>query len=258
MIYNVFDKDKKMNKLYSGAKNTIVDGFLGSITLRYSGDLKAQKNSFLHSNMTTLTDLRKTLNVAILREKVESTLEVCDKARVSDFRTALKFSNVYTSHPDKNIVELNAPVNKILKKYQAQGILTSAYKTKMSLFNSLKTELEPYGENLEKLDAINSLLARLWADEAKFEEENAKFVDAKNSKQESATAIKKNAVNLVNKTLVPFLAGQIVQKDEDTYDFALYVQSEIDRSNESVRALKKTEAKAASEKTENEQKTEAK
>ena len=235
-----------MNKLPSSAKNSDVDGFAASVVNRFDSDENAKKNTFLLEKMTALKARREEMNAAILRENVTSGLTKLDKVRSADFRAVMKFANAYMLHPDEKVQKLNEPVLKVLKKYQTQGILTANYKSKVSLFDSMKRDLEPYADNIAKIDAMAALFERMWTHEAECVAANEKYVEDKNNKPTSATKLRSDVLDLVNNMLVPFLSGQLVQRDADTSAFATYFAEEIERTREGHRTQKKEKNKAES------------
>ena len=220
-----------MNKIISRIQVAELDGFSESVLAAFESDGKAQKDAFVLSKMQELKKADEALNSAIAKNKVKSTLCALDRVRDEKFLVAKKMCDVYALFPIAKKRELNEPLKVIFDKYAKAGLRKASYKAESALIESMRKDLEVYGENIEGLEGMKEALDELFLAEDAFLCANKSYVDALSVKSQSASSLKKPLLRIINDELVVYLSAMIVSKNENCTDFAKFVEAEIERTN---------------------------
>ena len=202
-------------------------------------------DAHLTEMFNSLTALSAKLTTAINRSKAESTLEEYDAKRDDNVRSLLYLLNGLLHHPDENIQNAAEAVKSVFDKY-GLGIIGESYATESSLVASLLEDLSApdLQESIALLPVCAEIIAALQTAQDQFETVRIAYEKEKGEEsiKESATAIKKEVVNLVNNKIVVYLRA-METVDEPVYgNFTRTVAEIIDDNNEVVkRRRSKTE-----------------
>ncbi|MFW5755912.1 MAG: DUF6261 family protein [Tangfeifania sp.] len=189
-----------------------------------------------------LKPLSASLNAAIRQSKAESNLDAYDVDRDDELRGLHYLILGYLHNPDPVISEAAKKVAKVFNKYGV-GIATESYATQSSLVNSMLEDLTrpELQEPIAAMPGCAKRIASLQAAQTKFETARVDYETEKanDATRETATAIKKSVLKIINDKLVVFLRA-MVQVDEATYSkFGRIVGEIIDENNETVRRRQK-------------------
>ena len=225
-----------MKKLRSQIRVTEIDGFSDSLIRNFKADAKAQADAFLKSLMDELESLSGQITVAILQDKIVSTLDSADDARDEAIRTLGTMLAAYSVFPIESKRESAAPLKAVYDKYAKAGIVTANYNSESSMIESMLQDFasENLSESIKSLDGVAEAIAAIRSAQDAFTKANDDYVKASTNKSDSASSFKKPIVLLVNERLIPYLDAMTIAKNENCQNFTKSVEAEISRANEAV------------------------
>lgn len=232
-----------MNKAKVNLRVSELDTLSDTIVRVYKDAVKDENGSLskdanLSAMMSEVESLSAKLTTAIKADKATSTLDEADIARDEVVRNIADALSGYAAIPIAAKKTAAQNLLKIFGKYGKQ-MTSKNYAEESSLIESL---LEDFSSaeaktDIEALDGIADLVSSLRTAQDNFNKAGDSYTSAKTGRGESATAVKKSLLDVMNNRLVPYLTAVAVLPDYK--DFAAKVASEIDKANAAVGARKK-------------------
>ena len=201
---------KKMN---GNTRNGVADTFLLSV-IEQQKEAKVSDANYVKI-IARITELQSALNAAIKHDKVFSGLEDVDIVRDGKLRNVGKILEGLSAIPVAEMAEAAKSLFAVFKKYGYESTAKS-YDEESSDIESMKADFaaaERAGQ-IKVLPGFAQALEELWAAEAAFKAQRAAFVKASANAEQSATAIKKQAVSFVNSCLLPYVDAAKYVNDE--------------------------------------------
>ena len=232
-----------MKKIKRDIQNSAFSGFLIEILKLYAQAMenvpKEERNALLDANFSTLALLSAELTEAINRAHAPSDLEKRDSERDSAVRRLYAVLNGNVALPD-GFEKQVAAAKLLLSIFEPYGtkMLDVKYSSQTGLMNS-------FLKDLEKEDAKNAISQILGAKElvalVKKTEEEFEIASAKISQDASAvaslrnaTAIRNEAVTLVNGSVVTLLSALSISESEKYANLAVEFEKSVKRWNSSL------------------------
>ncbi|WP_163708945.1 DUF6261 family protein [Mangrovibacterium lignilyticum] len=224
-------------KLSNKCRNSEANATTGRISKAYHEGTLAT-NVALAAIFGEIDPKNQELTSAIKRQKAESDLEVKDEQRDADHHALYHLLYGATFNPDAVVKAAALQVFSVLE-YYGLSVTDENYDTETSYLNSL---LEDLGKadlqvSIAAIVGCSDLIDALQASQDTFDAAKLAFQQeqAQEGQLQSATAIKRALIPLLNNKLVTFLNGMLVA-DEATYgEYAATVNQIIEATNETVK-----------------------
>lgn len=226
-----------MKKVNAVLRVTEADSLSVSLVGLFEEHAGLSDDSFLASLFAEIKACSANLTTAIKRTKVSSSLDEADSVRDEAVRSLGNALSGYASLP---IASKKYAAEKLLEVYKKYGknIVSANYASESSLIESLLEDLgsEELRACIEALDGVPEIIQNLRDAESAFKTANADYVRASaiSSEQESAYAIKKSLLVLINDKLLPYLSTMFMVNAEKYASFIKQVEIEISRTNETT------------------------
>lgn len=227
-----------MKKLNPNTRITEADSLTDSLVDLFAKQEGLVGDSFLTGLFDKIKIRSQNLTTAIKRTKVISALDELDTKRDEIVRALGNILTGYASLPIENKKSAAKSLLEIYDKY-GRAITSENYATESSLIESM---LEDFGspaisEHVLALEGVAETLKSLREAENAFKQANSEYVQdtASSANEESAIAIKKDLVTLINEKLVPYLDTMTMASPEKYSEFAKHIEIEIGRTNETVK-----------------------
>ena len=240
-----------MKKINVNVKNSAAAALLRELIGLWK-DAKAKLGESADANidfsMNQLSSLVDELESAIKRLSVSSNLEEKDAVRDDILRRLRTILAGYASFPD-SFGEQKSAAEKLIAIFDRYGLKTAiaAFAEETGLLNSLLKDFDEEGaaEAAKKLTAVPEMISELRSANDDFASVSKEFSQnmAASSEQRSATVLKKEVLNLVNNSLLPYISAISVTQKDSYGEFALAVGKSIDRANATAKTSKKSNAK---------------
>ena len=216
-----------------------LDGTVQSLNRLYEADAKAQKNAFIKGTMKDLTDYSKRLNTSILQNKVLSNLSELDDARDAAFTDFCTAARAYADLPVPTLSEKAKTLRAICDKYNKANLKNVSFVAESSQLESFFGEVEGEAENITALEGLTAKLDALKSAQTAFSAAYDAYINTLNGKSAAASSYKKPILELVNRTLVPYLNAMLMDKESGCADFASKCGTLFDKVNEQVKKYTK-------------------
>lgn len=236
-----------MKKISTNLKNSVAASLLRELISLWNdakkklGEAADANIEFSARQLETLVD---ELERAIKRLSVSSNLEEKDSVRDDILRRLRTILAGYAAFPD-SFVELRVAAEKLSAIFDRYGLKTAiaSFAEETGLLNSMLKDFEDADATAEakKLVAVPETIAELKAANEEFSRVSKEFSQnvAANADQRSATVVKKEILNLVNNSLLPYLSAIAVTKKAEYSEFAIAVGKSVDRANATAKSAKK-------------------
>ncbi|MCW3787552.1 DUF6261 family protein [Plebeiibacterium sediminum] len=202
-----------------------------------------QADDNLVTIISQLKPLSVKLNKSVKRIKSESELEDKDHLRDDAVRSYYYLISGLTHHPDATIKNAAQMLLAVFNNY-GLDIISSSYGIETSLINSLLAELNKTEniENINLLQGVAECIANIKSTQNDFETSylNNEKEKAKNMELESASQIKKEAIQVINGMLVPYLKGMMAVNKDAFGEFAQVIAQIISNNNLGVKKRSKS------------------
>ena len=226
-----------MKKVNSVLRVTEADSLSVSLVGLFDEDAALSDDSFLAALFGEIKASSANLTTAIKRTKVSSSLDEADSVRDEAVRSLGNALSGYASLPIASKKDAAEKLLEVYKKY-GKNIVNANYASESSLIESLLEDLEAekFKACIELLDGVAEIIKNLRDAESAFKAANADYVRASaiSSEQESAYAIKKSLILLINDRLLPYLSTMVMVNAEKYAAFVRQVEIEISRTNETT------------------------
>ena len=226
-----------LNKILCSSKTTEVDTVSGRIIAKYSKD-----DWSFDTHLTMLFDLlipvSQRLTTAINRSSAESNLEEKDELRDNKVRAIHYLILGLMHHPEEVVRAAAGKVNGVFEKY-GLNIINESYSSESSLIESLLEDFSAHElqADITQTSGLNPLISQLRTAQTEFEAAQVLYEEskAKDGTHESATAVKKEILSVINDKLVVYLRA-IYQVNEEKYgEFVRTIAQIIDDNNVTVK-----------------------
>ncbi len=226
-----------MKKVNAVLRVTEADSLSVSLVGLFEEHAGLSDDSFLASLFVEIKACSANLTTAIKRTKVSSSLDEADSVRDEAVRSLGNALSGYASLPIASKKDAAEKLLEVYKKY-GKNIVSANYASESSLIESLLEDLgsEDLRACIEALDGVPEIIQNLRDAESAFKTANADYVRASaiSSEQESAYAIKKSLLVLINDKLLPYLSTMFMVNAEKYASFIKQVEIEISRTNETT------------------------
>ncbi len=221
-----------IEKVIAHSRTTEIDALCTRIIAAF--ETSENKNDVhLIAIITHLQTISVSLNEAIKRIKTESELEEKDQLRDEAVRNLYYLVKGFAHHPEEKINNAAKRLLEVINNY-GLGIVSKSYGIETSLINSLIIELDkPQNSELtlvlsgavEIVNSIKLVQSNFEASYLAMEKDKAYGVDV-----ETASTIKKEAVQIINGKLVNYLNG-MVAVDKASYGVLTQIIGQVIMSN---------------------------
>ena len=226
-----------MKKVNGVLRVTEADSLSVSLVGLFEENAGLSDDSFLASLFGEIKACSANLTTAIKRTKVSSSLDAADSVRDEAVRS---LGNVLSGYASLPIASKKDAAEKLLEVYKKYGrnIVNANYASESSLIESLLEDLgaAELKDCIEALDGVAEIIKNLRDAESAFKTANSDYVRASaiSSEQESAYAIKKSLLLLINDRLLPYLSTMVMVNAGKYAGFVRQVEIEIARTNETT------------------------
>lgn len=220
-----------MKKISSNMKLTELDSLSDTLVRLYKAQEALSKDAMLSAIMADIESASDRLTAAIKRDAVSSGLEDADSRRDEAVRLLGTLVEGYTAIPFAEQKAAAETLKTLFDKY-GKKIAGESYAAESSLIESMLADFAAKDTEQKALPGVPELVQNLRASEDAFKSASDEFASAKNGKGESATAVKKVLVSLLNDRLVPYLAAASCMESHKT--FVSLAESEIKKANDTA------------------------
>ena len=234
-----------MKKIKRDLQNSAFSGFLIEILKLYAQAMenvpKEERNAHLEANFSTLALLSAELTEAINRAHAPSDLEQRDNERDSAVRRLYAVLNGNEALPE-GFEKQVAAAKLLLSIFEPYGtkMLDVKYSSQTGLMNSFLKDLErdDAKEACAAILGANELVALVRKTEEDFENASAKISQDASAvaSLRNATAIRNEAVTLVNGSVVTLLSALSISESEKYGHLAVEFEKSVKRWNSSMPA----------------------
>lgn len=239
-----------MNRIKTYLRITELDTLATTIVRLYQAAAAESetfaKDSHLTPLMAKVKELSESLTLAIKRDRAESSLDEADVVRDEVFGDLFNVITGYASFP---FPEKRAAGKRLLLIFQKYGIgvIRKPYSEESSLIESMLGDFsaESAKADIALLPGIAELLSSLRSAQDSFHATSDAYTAAKLEMGDSATAIKKELLGILNGKLRSLLSAI---EQPDFADFIAKCAAEIDKANATAEIRsKQTAAKGGAE-----------
>lgn len=220
-----------MKKISSNMKLTELDSLSDTLVRLYKAQEALSKDAMLSAIMADIESASDRLTAAIKRDAVSSGLEDADSRRDEAIRLLGTLVEGYTAIPFAEQKAAAETLKTLFDKY-GKKIAGESYAAESSLIESMLADFAAKDTEQKALPGVLELVQNLRAAEDAFKSASDEFASAKNGKGESATAVKKVLVSLLNDRLVPYLAAASCM--ESHKPFVSLAEAEIKKANDTA------------------------
>ena len=193
------------------------------------------KDAALATIMGEVETLSAKITTAIKADKVSRSLEDADAKRDDIIRSLGTLLAGYGAIP---VAAKKAAAEKLLATYDKYGksIASETYARESSLIESMLEDFaaESLADAIKSLDGVADLISSLRTAQDEFNAANDSATAALTAKGESATALKKPLLSVINEKLVPYITAMGALNAEYA-EFGAKADVEIAKANASVK-----------------------
>lgn len=211
---------------------------VGSVLYKAYTETILNTDSYLSAYFTGLQEKLFKLNEAINHANAESELKVKDALRDQYVRRIFSVTRGASDNFFEDLQLAGEKLQKLLKNY-GLSILYESYATETGLINSLVQDFEKkeFSEAIAAIRGCAELINALKEAQSDFEMAQANFgaLTAKQNKAATATELKLELIDDINKRLIDYINGDWVPNKEACTEFALVVKQIVLKSNADVK-----------------------
>lgn len=220
-----------MTKVNARVRVTELDSLSDTLVRLYKAQEALSQDAMLCAIMADVESASDRLTSAIKRDAVSSGLEDADSRRDEAVRLLGTLVEGYTAIP---FAQQNAAAQTLKALFDKYGkkIAGESYAAESSLVESMLADFAAKDTEQKALPGVPELVQNLRDAENAFKSASDDFAAAKSSKGESATAVKKTLVSILNDRLVPYLAAASCMESHKT--FVSLAEAEIKKANDTA------------------------
>lgn len=195
-----------MKKLSSIARTTEVDDTSDRLLQLYSTETAVKDDTFLKPLFAELQTLSDKITEAIKKDKILSELDDTDAVRDEAVKKLFKIVDGYAAMPMENFHQPGAKLKAILDKFGV-GIIRQNYASESSYIESMLQDLSAFSTEIAALPGVAEAIAAVRAAQTDFTTKRVNYEKTLSTEKqdESASAVKKPLLELINNKLVPYL-----------------------------------------------------
>lgn len=195
-----------MKKISSIARTTEVDDTSDRLLQLYSTETALKDDTFLKPLFAELQVLSDKITEAIKRDKVLSDLDDADAVRDEAVKKLFKIVDGYAAMPMENFHQPGAKLKAILDKF-GLGIIRQNYASESSYIESMLQDLSAVSTEIAALPGVAEAIAAVRAAQTDFTTKRVNYEKTQSTEKqgESASAMKKPLLELINNKLLPYL-----------------------------------------------------
>lgn len=220
-----------MTKVNVRARVTELDSLSDALVRLYKAQSALVSDAALAAIMADVESVSERLTTAIKRDAVSSGLEDTDAQRDEGIRLLGTLVEGYTAIPFADQKAAAETLKAVFDKY-GKKIAGESYANESSLIESMLADFAAKKAETELLPGVPELLKSLRAAEDAFKAASDAYTTAKTDKGESATAVKKTLLSVMNDRLVPYLTA--MAQVEPYKAFAAQAEAEVKKTNDAV------------------------
>lgn len=220
-----------MKKISSNMKLTELDSLSDTLVRLYKAQEALSQDAMLCAIMADVESASNRLTSAIKCDAVSSGLEDADSRRDEAVRLLGTLVEGYTAIPFAEQKAAAQTLKALFDKY-GKKIAGESYAAESSLVESMLADFAAKDALQKTLPGVPELVQELRDAEDAFKSASDEFAAAKNAKGESATAVKKILVSILNDRLVPYLAAASCMESHKT--FVSLAEAEIKKANDTA------------------------
>lgn len=232
-----------MKKLSSHLRVTELDTTADAIVRIFKADQTASKDEFLKTTIAEIEDLSAKITTAIKAAKAVSPLEAANARRNEIIRSLGALLNGYAAFPADEKKAAASSLLAVFGKYK--GITGESYANESSLIESMLEDFSAEGlaDAIKSLDGVSDYITSLRAEQNEFNRANDELTAANSNKSDSASAIKKPLLTVINEKLVPYVTAMSMANASVYADFDTKAGAEIEKANASASKRRKSATK---------------
>ena len=220
-----------MTKVNARVRVTKLDSLSDTLVRLYKAQEALSQDAMLCAIMADVESASDRLTSAIKRDAVSSGLEDADSRRDEAVRLLGTLVEGYTAIPFAEQKAAAQTLKALFDKY-GKKIAGESYAAESSLVESMLADFAAKDALQKTLPGVPELVQNLRDAEDAFKSASDDFAAAKNAKGESATAVKKILVSILNDRLVPYLAAASCMESHKT--FVSLAEAEIKKANDTA------------------------
>ncbi len=195
-----------MNKLSKSARTTEVDDTSDRLLQLYSTEAALKDDTFLKPLFAELQTLSDKITEAIKKDKILSELDDADAVRDEAVKKLFKIVDGYAAMPMENFHQPGAKLKAILDKF-GLGIIRQNYASESSYIESMLQDLSAVSAEIAALPGVAESIAAVRTAQTDFTAKRVNYEKTLSSEKqgESASAVKKPLLELINNKLLPYL-----------------------------------------------------
>lgn len=220
-----------MTKVNARVRVTELDSLSDTLVRLYKAQEALSQDAMLCAIMADVESASDRLTSAIKCDAVSSGLEDADSRRDEAVRLLGTLVEGYTAIPFAEQKAAAQTLKALFDKY-GKKIAGESYAAESSLVESMLADFAAKDALQKTLPGVPELVQELRDAEDAFKSASDEFAAAKNAKGESATAVKKILVSILNDRLVPYLAAASCMESHKT--FVSLAEAEIKKANDTA------------------------
>lgn len=230
-----------MKKIKSNIRVAELDSFSDGVIRLYKADKNVAKDAYLKNVMAEIEDLSDRITSAIKSDRIISTLKSMDDSRNEIIRSLGLLLNGYSVLHDEN--KKNAAVSLLSIHNKYKGIVQDNYSAKSSLIESMLGDFNnpSLQETILLLDEVALFISDLRAAQDKFNQSSDEYTKAIVLKGESASAVRKLLIAIINDKFIPYLNAMSLSNEAVFGDFISNLETMIEKTNQSVTRRSKSD-----------------
>jgi len=238
---------KIISKIYYSIRNNDAANVAGRIALEL--DAAPAEDTILTSIKNELILLKDRLVTAINPAKIASELEVLDTLRDETYRSLVYLLRGYAHHLDGAIKTAAHEILKVVDKYGLEltqlNYAAESVEIESLIGDVRRADMQDY---LTVLPGVVEIVDKLDGEQAQFNVAQKAYLDAigESEQEQSATAIKKELLSLVNYKLIMYLNGMLQVNPEPYNTLYTNLSNVIDEANALVKRRQNSEGVEAS------------
>lgn len=230
-----------MKKLDARIRTTEIDELSDALLKLYANEAALQDEAYLKPVFTEMAAVSDKITEAIRQDKIYSDLEDADALRDAAAMKIFKIVDGYSAVPLEVVSQPAERLGKILQKFT--GLTRKAYNEETSLIEALLTDLSSTDAtaDISLLNGLSEAVALLRQTQDSFMEKRVQYstLSSEQKYEDTASALKKPLLVLINDRLLPYLTLMKVQDAGKYGHFADTVAGAVDAVNTNIKTRSK-------------------
>lgn len=236
-----------MKRVRAVIRVTELDTLVDVLLRLYKAYAALATDAYLKSIMEEAEAILARLTTSIRSDKTSSKLDEADSKRDEIIHLLFALISGYVAIPVAKKKAAAEKIAAVTAKYK--GIAGESYATESALIKSMLEDLSAaaLAEDIESLEGVADYIEALRTAQDEFNKASDEFTAANTGKSESATALKKPLLAVVNDKFVPYVSAMALANNELYGEFAAKAEAEIAKMNDLVIRRTKQQPQAVSQ-----------